>query len=163
LSGFVFSANAGWISLSNAVAFVQTDRIDPGDDSDGDGIADAFEFLWTGGLATMNATSDLDGDGFTDRQEYLAGTNPVDPGDYLRVTSFSVNSSPANPVVEWTSRPTRFYHLLQRPDFTTNSVWLDSGLGLIAPDAGPTTTRVISGVPGLQHYLRVEAVRPLSP
>ncbi len=163
LSGFVYGANAGWLSLSNAVAFVQTDRIAPGADSDGDGIADAFEYFWTGGLTAMNATSDFDRDGASDLQEYLAGTIPIDPKDNLRLTSFTVGTGGTNAVVTWTTQPTRFYYLQQRPDFTTNSLWLDTGLGLIIPNSGTNITRALSGTTGSQRFLRVEAVRPLSP
>lgn len=163
LSGFIFGANVGWIDLSNAVAFVQTDRIDPGADSDSDGIPDSFEYFWTGGLAQMNATSDLDRDGSTDLQEYRAATNPIDPNDHLHVTAFSVSPGASNAVVTWTTSPKRFYHLQQRTDLLTTSAWLDSGLGLIPPGAGATTTRAISGGAAAERYFRIEAVLPLSP
>ena len=45
----VCGATVGWISLSNAVAFVQTDAIAPGADTDGDNIADAFEYQFVSG------------------------------------------------------------------------------------------------------------------
>jgi hypothetical protein len=163
LSGFVFSANAGWISLSNAMAFVQADRIVPGTDSDGDGIADSFEYQWVGNLTTMTATSNQDGDGSSDLEEYLAGTNPVDSNDNLRVTSFAISSAGTNAAVTWTTSPARFYHLQQRLDLSEDSAWLDSGLGLITPDDGLTTTRHFSSPATAGGFLRVEAVRPLSP
>lgn len=163
LSGFAFSANTGWISLSNAVAFVQTDRMVPGRDSDNDGIADAFELTWTGSLTGMNASSDLDGDASSDLAEYLASTNPTNPGENLRVTALSVGSGGTNLTATWTTQPTRFYHVQQRLDFTTNSLWTDSGLGLVTPDAAPTSTRAFPATPASQRFIRVEAVRPLPP
>ena len=163
LSGHIFSANAGWISLSNAVAHVRTERIAPGTDSDGDGIADAFEIAWTAGLTAMNASSDLDADGSADRSEYLAATNPNDPTDRLEVTALSVGPGGSQVVATWTTRPSRFYRLQQRTDVTTNSIWLDSGLGLLTPDGGATTTRTVPIVPAPRRFFRVEAVPPLSP
>src|SRR5262245_61935818 len=57
LSGFIYGANIGWISLSNSMGFVQTDLIQSGLDSDGDGIADAWELLHAGNLTMFNRTS----------------------------------------------------------------------------------------------------------
>jgi len=162
-SGFIYSANAGWISLSNAVAFVQTDTIAPGVDTDGDGIPDAYEILWTGGLTRMDATSDLDGDGASDLQEFAADTNPVDAADNLRITAFGFGSNGTNASVTWTSQPTRFYRVQTRADFSPGSVWTDSGLGLISPDTGPTTTRALADSPAPERFLRIEVVRPLWP
>jgi len=163
LSGRVFGANIGWITLINSAARVQTDRVLAGADSDLDGIADAFETLWAGGLSVMNGTSDLDGDGSTDRSEYLAATNPGDPADRLQLTQILVGTGGATLGATWTSSSSRFYHLQQRAGLGTNSVWLDSGLGLIIPDGGPTTTRTFPAVAVDQRFLRVEAVRPLTP
>jgi hypothetical protein len=162
-SGLVYGANIGWINLSNTVAFLQTDTILPGADVDGDGIADAYEFLWVPNLFLMSATGDLDGDGFTDLQEYLAGTNPLDPNDNLRIASFSFGTGGTNTVVTWTTHPTRLYRVQERLDLSTGSSWLDSGLDLISPDAGSTTTRSFFNAPSSQRFLRIEAVRPLSP
>jgi thrombospondin type 3 repeat protein len=91
LSGFVWSANCGWISLSNQFAFVQTDTIQMGADSDGDGIPDAWEQLNFGNLSTADGSSDRDGDGFSDLSEYLADTNPADPNSNLRIISYLVD------------------------------------------------------------------------
>ena len=66
LEGYAYSANCGWINLGDGSFAVQTDTIAPGIDTDGDGMADAFEFQYFGGLA-MNGTADSDGDGMTDR------------------------------------------------------------------------------------------------
>ncbi|MEM7397170.1 MAG: hypothetical protein AAF492_33025, partial [Verrucomicrobiota bacterium] len=47
-------------------------------DTDGDGMADAWEIHFWGDLATANATSDFDGDGLTDAQEYILQSVPTD-------------------------------------------------------------------------------------
>jgi hypothetical protein len=59
-----------------------------GDDTDGDGIPDAWEIAH--GLNPTNssdAARDDDGDGFSNLQEYLAGTDPANPASSLHVTS----------------------------------------------------------------------------
>lgn len=88
LSGYAWSANCGWISLSNAHAVVQTAYLAPGTDSDSDGIADGWELPYTNTLSAFTATSDTDRDGMTDKQEYLADTNPLDANDRLRITTY---------------------------------------------------------------------------
>ena len=90
-SGYAYSANCGWINLNDALGKVQTDSVAMGVDSDGDGIADAFEFQFFGNLTTASPTSDADGDGVSDRDEYLDGTSPIIATDRLRITAFSTN------------------------------------------------------------------------
>jgi hypothetical protein len=163
LSGHVYGANVGWISLSNAVAFVQTDTLRPGFDSDGDGIPDAYELTWTGNLTTMNATSDQDGDGVSDLNEYLAGTNPMDPTDYLRITNFVSNNDNSFYSLTWTSTSLRHYKLQERADLNPLTPWIDLTLGLVYPDPGPTTSRSASDTSTTQRFFRVQAIRPLMP
>jgi hypothetical protein len=60
-------------------------------DSDGDGLPDTWEM--SNGLNHTNAmdgTNDLDGDTMSNRDEYIAGTNPQDPLSYLKVDQISV-------------------------------------------------------------------------
>lgn len=164
LSGSIWSANAGWIDLSNAQAFVQSDVVLPGADTDGDGIADAFERLWTTNLTTMNATSDFDGDGFSDLSEYLADTNPTDPASNLRVVNYRVNfTGQENHTLTWSSRPSRLYQLQHRLNLNTNTLWVTIGTNF-SPSAGTTTSAGLGLSPiNGQRYWQVLALRPLGP
>ncbi|MCX8089472.1 MAG: hypothetical protein N3I86_00835 [Verrucomicrobiae bacterium] len=159
LSGHVWSANCGWISLSNAQAHVQTAYLAPGADTDGDGIADAWERTYTNTLAAFTATTDTDRDGATDRQEYLADTNPLDAADRLRITSFR-RGLPGNPTrceMTWTSKPTRMYGVDHRLAFDTN-VWIEL---VVFPWPGVNNAAWddFSG----QRFYRIKAFRPLPP
>ena len=163
LSGFIFSANCGWISLSNSFAFVQSDTIPKGADTDGDGIADAWERQNFGNLTTANGTNDFDGDGFSDRAEYLADTSPNNASDLLRITAFTqvLGTFGANDNIRWSSKLTRYYRV-QKQDAFPGVAWLDSGLGLITPD-GASTARLLTDSYATNRFYRVQAVRPLTP
>ena len=160
LSGFAYSANCGWIDLASATAFVQTDTIRPGADTDGDGIADAYEFTYTNpdSLAVLTATGDADGDGESDVQEYLANTNPRDPTSALRITTFNT-TSPAFSLT-WTSNAARRYRIENKTDLlaATWTLTLDN----ILPD-GVTTTRAGASAASPQRFFRVQAFLPLAP
>jgi hypothetical protein len=160
-SGSVYSANCGWISLSNAFAFVQTDTIAPGVDTDGDGIADAWELLHFGNLTTANATSNFDGDPATDLQEYLADTDPKDASSYLRITNYATAPTGTTNLLTWTTTLTRLYHVQESLNLGA-PIWYDSTLGLISPD-GATTTRNTTDTNAPIRFYRVQAVLPLGP
>lgn len=162
-SGHAYGANVGWISLSNAFAVVQTDTVAPGADTDGDGIADAYERTWTGSLTVMNATTDHDHDGATDRAESLADTNPLDSADQLRITAIAATDQGAQTDLTWTTQATRQYHLQLRAGLEAGAPWLNSPLGLLSPDPGGTMTRTVSGAPAARAFFRIQAVRPLAP
>ena len=160
LTGYAYSANCGWISLSNSFAFVQTDTIAPGIDSDGDGIADAYEYTWFRNLTTANATSDTDGDGVSDKDEYLADTNPRDPGDYLRITSITRGVfGPTYVTLQWTSKPTRCYAVQERGLLGTGAPpWADY---YVFPFLGANNIGFDELAP--IHFYRIRAFRPLAP
>ena len=63
-------------------------------DSDQDGLPDTWEMAHFGSLA-LDGSADSDGDRMTNYQEYLAGTDPTNPADALRLAAFPV----ANTVV----------------------------------------------------------------
>jgi len=158
MSGYVWSANCGWISLSNAVAYVQTDVLAPGVDTDRDGIPDAWEYDHFGNLTTADATSDYDKDGVSDKNEYLAGTDPKNSGDYLRIIAITRSVyGPTYTTLQWTSVPTRFY-AVQATDALGVSSFADEA---ILPFAGANNIGFDDF--STNSFYRIRAFRPLLP
>ena len=54
-------------------------------------MPDAWEIANGTNPNVPDASDDADGDGYTNYQEYLAGTNPLDPRSRLRVESVSLS------------------------------------------------------------------------
>lgn len=160
-SGSVFAANLGWINLSNVVAHVQTVSIVAGEDSDGDGMPDAWEITHGGDPTGLSPTDDPDGDGATNAEEHGADSDPRDPADRLVV--FHLTPSPGDGSVEivWSTRPTRIYQVQTRDGLAPGLPWEDSGLGSITPD-GALTSRTLP-IPAAIRFFRVEVRRPLAP
>ncbi len=156
LTGYAWSANCGWISLSNAVAYVRTASLTPGADLDEDGIADAWELSYTNSVAAFTATSDTDADGSTDREEYLAGTDPLDPADNLRIVSFTREGT--YNLIEWTSKPDRLYRVERRPALDPLSPWEP----YLSYDLLNWTSVGFDST-GQQYFYRVRVLRPLMP
>lgn len=156
--GSIYSANCGWISLSTAFAYVQTSTIQPGLDSDGDGLPDAWELANFNNSLAGGPNDDTDGDGQTNLDEYLAGTDPNDPASVLAITSHNSTGGTFT-TLTWNSVMSRNYRIQQSTDLGT---WSDSGLGIIPP-AGATTTDAFSHPYSPKRFFRVMAVNPLAP
>src|SRR5205809_521054 len=85
-----WGANIGWISLGDSTFILQIESFGNGNDSDGDGIPDAWEIAHAGNLTSLSANGDFDHDGQSDLEEYLADTDPTDPFDNLRIVKLSL-------------------------------------------------------------------------
>jgi phosphatidylinositol glycan class B len=121
-------------------------------DSDVDGIPDWWMTYYFGHAAGLEsdhsrAVDDADGDGFTTLQEFLAGTNPLDPSSALRITK--AQPSADDFVITFSSANNRFYRVERCNDFN-NGVWTTvadnvPGTGgpiqVVDPDAASQTQR----------------------
>ena len=156
LSGYVWSANCGWICLSNAMAYVQADTIQQGALAP-DGLPIAW-LLANFGSTNVDAGADPDHDGMSNQQEYLAGTNPNDSSDSLRITSIVRGGTlPTYVTLQWSSKPTRFYTIQHRTNLDASSTWLD----LYAPALGISNGLVDDR--NSSDFYRIEVSRPLMP
>ncbi|MDE3067975.1 MAG: hypothetical protein KGJ60_10560 [Verrucomicrobiota bacterium] len=160
LGGYVWSANCGWISLSNAVASVQTDSLFPGPLAP-NGLPIPWLLTYFG-TTNIAANADPTGKGMTITQDYVAGTDPTNAGSLLRITAASFAPGGTHASLTWDSVPTRYYDLQKNPNLSTTN-WTDSGLGLIAPSAGASTTAGFTDTNAPGRFYRVQVVQPLSP
>lgn len=161
LDGYAYGANVGWISLSNSQAHVQTDFLDWGPDTDGDGIPDAYEYAETGKLTNLTASGDVDDDGSGDLDEFLADTDPLDGNSVLEITSLSRVAT--TNAVTWSVEPTRTYRLEQASAATNDAIWSDSSLGDLSPGVGPILTSLVPDPITTTRLYRAKALVPLAP
>jgi len=159
LLGSVYSANCGWISLSNAFAVVQTDTIPGGTDANANGLPDAWERTFFGTLG-VNPNADPDGDGMSNKQEYLAGTNPTNSASNLKITAFDPTDGTSTKL-SWNTVLTRHY-LIEENTNLDSSTWGNSRAGVVVP-TNSSTSRTFADDSATIRFYRVQALRPLAP
>lgn len=154
-TGYAWSANLGWINLNTGI--LRTDSVSV-NDSDNDGISDAWELSYAGNLTTLTGTGDFDNDGISDKSEYLFDTHPLVSTPLFRITKLSV-TAPSFYTMEWPSSPARLYGIEAKQALTDTS-WIF--LGNVPGAAGSNTVQTLNlGSPTV--FLRVEAKLPLQP
>lgn len=160
--GYAYCPNTGWINLNPWPAAVLSTASLSLNDTDGDGLDDAWETRWFGNLATAGSSSDTDRDGVSDAMEYMAGSDPMDASSFLRIIAHELFADHNGATLTFTSSPGRQYRIecAETPD----GPWSDSGLGSFAGDWTASTTRGF-GFPreAPKLFYRVAAQRPLSP
>ena len=163
LSGYVWSANCGWINLNDINGEVQTDHIAMGADTNGNGIADAWEYLYFGGLLSAGQENSFspNGNGMTLLQDYTDGVSPIGSNTALRITAFSAAPLGTTATITFTSTTSRLYSIEVNTDLSQPLNWTDSGLGSFAPDQGATTTRTVTESAANRYFYRVKTARPL--
>ena len=109
-------------------------------DSDHDGLDDEWELNYFGTLA-QGPLDDADGDGNSNYTEFVAGLNPTDPAENIRINSLT--KSGGNLTVTWSSLPGKSYQLRYSPNL--QGTW--ETLPAIIPGE-PGTTTVTAPIPG---------------
>ena len=86
LSGYA-NDQTNWLGASPTAG--RANDTNPNPDSDGDGLPDSWEIQYFGSISDPRATADgdPDADGFSNLQEYVAGTSPVDTASLLKIDS----------------------------------------------------------------------------
>ena len=105
-------------------------------------------------IVLANITSDDDdGDGYTEAQELIAGTNPLDASSALRV-SLTI-PSPGNVAVNFTSVAGHGYHIERTTDFLA---WTNLTASPIIATGGTTSRTNPASAPG--GFFRVRVMEP---
>ena len=96
-------------------------------DTDSDNISDHWEVRFAGSLSSMQESSDQDQDGVLDREEFIAGTNPLNADEFPAV---SIETTPEGTTVSFKTQSavdggyenrTRYYTLMQCDDLSSGN------------------------------------------
>lgn len=133
-SSFVSATSAStYFDMTTTDAIITaTYKIDPAADTDGDGIADAWEMARFGGLNVASASSDFDHDGTSDAAEALADTNPKDAASRFAIKAIN-RSATGGLTITWPGAVGKTYRIEAKSDLS-DAAWLP----------------LVAGVPGMQ-------------
>lgn len=123
-------------------------------DANSNGISDAWEVKYFGGLSPLPASADHDGDGVSDLREFYAGTNPTNAVSALRL---SLPEEQPNRTVKlsWPSQPGREYVLEGSQDLRAWTRYSDPMTGI----GGTMSVTLPALDPRIPYFFRV-SVRP---
>jgi len=101
----------------------------PAQDSDGDGLDDTWELVWFGNLARTGA-EDFDGDGMSDREEFEAGTCPLDDRSRFLLEASVIGQGERSLDLRWQAAAGRRYQV-QASDNAAGGEWTGIGEEII--------------------------------
>ena len=125
-------------------------------DDDHDNLPDDWELNYFGSIMTQNGTDDSDHDGNSNCTEYLAGLDPTNPVEAIRITSLSKAGN--NLTVTWSSLPGKRYQLRYSPNLLGPWMIMTTTPAIVpgAPGVGSTTaTAPIPGAAGAKGFVEV--------
>lgn len=91
--------------------------------------------------STYDAAADWDGDGASNYEEYVAGTNPFDPSDFLRITAISVAGN--KHVLEFEYAGGHLYTLKSTASLTNS--WNSASFSVDSPEKSAQDTFAADG------------------
>jgi hypothetical protein len=156
LSGSVWAANAGWISLAADSQFVRVESLPELPDTDDDGLPDAWEIQVAGSLGVLSGDADTDHDGQTDLEEYLAGTNPFDPKDFVGPLTLQLTQDWNE--ITFPTKKDHIYRIEQHPAFGSGA-WTAAAA---VPGSGALVTVRLEPNPAQLFFYRLVAYPPLT-
>lgn len=100
-----------------------------GEDENSDGLPDDWQALYWGG-AWPSPNDDSDGDGVSNRNEFLAGTNPLDPKSVLRT---QLDETVQGLFLSWNTMPGLMYQVQSSTNLSSTAFWVNVGTPRFAP------------------------------
>jgi YD repeat-containing protein len=91
-------------------------------DADGNGLPDAWELQYFGHTG-VNPNDDPDRDGFSNLQEYIADTNPLDSNSYLRITSAQLSTNGVQ--INWSGGVQARQYLQRNSSIGGTNTWVN--------------------------------------
>lgn len=150
LSGEAQAITAG---KSEVVSFNMKVAVLAPADSDGNGMADAWEKAYVGSAGSLDPQADLDGDRLSNYEEYLCGTVPTDAQSVLKMVS--IRALPGGLTeISWASVAGRVY-ILQRADGSPAPANFESIKADIAADPSGRNVCVDDGDTTRARFYRV--------
>ncbi len=134
----------GYLSVAGKLVTIIQDGTAP--DTNGDGLTDSWQMFYFMDANSPNAAPELDYDldGMTNEQEYMAGTDPTDPGSALLITTFNFAKADQTFHLAFPSVLEHYYQV-QRTDDLLHPEWKGFtnafyGTGASVPISGPVST-----------------------
>ncbi len=123
-----------------------------GEDDNADGLPDSWQAKYFGSAASAwpIAGADSDGDGNSNRDEFLAGTNPADGSSALRT---SLENTQLGTLLAWNTLPGGLYQIQASSDLVN---WTD--VGGIRLASGTRESVLVQDAP-VNSYFRVTCLR----
>jgi len=128
---FVDSVNSANIPIASSTMTKDTS------DVDGDGIPDAWELHFCGSVTGINPDADPDGDGHSNREEWIAGTDPTNSASVFAIAG--VDDFGGERRLSWMSAAGHYYSVL----FATNLFDEERILFSSIPATPPTNSIII--------------------
>ena len=150
-----FDVTIDYIRLDNGNSYLP-----PGADADGDGMSDLYEDTYFGGLTNGVAGGHDDSDSFTNLEEYIADTHPLDGNSFFGIDTFTETTADTWSITVPDTSPQRNYTLQKSSDLVLSNSWSAvSGQGPVAGN-GSDLVFTDTSVSGPSQFYRVEVAIP---
>jgi hypothetical protein len=115
-----------------------------------DGIPNTWWNQYFGTTQGVSGFADSDNDGFSNSQEYLLGTHPVDPSSSFRITAIERNGT--NTTVTWSAVSNKVYQLQGKPSLGALT-WSNLSVPPVTAISNSASAQHAAG--GVEHFYRV--------
>jgi len=125
-------------------------------DANGNGLPDWWEGRYFSGQASVDPLADPDGDGMSNRQEYLADTDPTDARSKVQFTE--IQALPGGTRISWSAGSEARQYLQRATSLAANAQWVDVWTN--TPPTGTNGLFLDSSSANQPRFYRLRVERP---